>query len=338
MKSTYFSRSSGEIRLIKNPEGKRRRNWDKIIYLIIFTSIISYVIYYFAQRALIISETGQVQFEALEIQYFKDIQLEKLYVNEGDSIKRGDTLFSFHIERGDHLTMSDNRMERQQNSSEAVARHQSQIKIKEAELFSLQSLINFTRLEKDRVEKEVFLSIYTANRLDPYIKKEEELKASIYFLEKEIEILKSMLPLLSRGSFQDNRIESTIQHFTSPIKGTVAHIYMTEHETVLESEHIMSVFLPHKNVHVKTFFSSSDMKFLKAGDEVDIVFPNGTKSVGVVKQFFYDSYELPVQFNKYSEDVYKRIEADLEPLNPSDQDLWNSSPKITVKVYKSKYW
>lgn len=338
MKSTYFSRSTGEIRIIKSPDRKKRVNLDKIIYLTIFIGIISYVMYYLASRALVITESGQVQFEALEIQYFKDIQLQKLFVNEGDSIDQGDTLFTYHIERGDQANLSDSRLERQQKTDEILARHQSNIKIKEAELASVQSLLTFTRQEKDRIEKEVYLSIYTTSRLDPYLKKEEELKSSIYFLEKEIEILRSMVPLLRATSTTDFSSESATQYFTSPIRGTVAHIYMTEHETVLESEHIMSIFLPHKNVHIKTFFSSDDMKYLKTGDKVDVIFPDGRKSEAVIRQFFYDSYELPVQFDKYSEDVYKRIEADLEPLNPADQELWNSSIKLTVEVRKNKFW
>ncbi|HYC87248.1 MAG TPA: hypothetical protein VEB86_18580 [Chryseosolibacter sp.] len=339
MKSTYFSRSSGEIRIIKSPETRKRFNWDKTIYLFIFTSIIAYLVYYLAERALVIKETGQVQFESLEIQYFKDIQIQKLFVGESDSVMRGDTLFSYHIERGDQFSLSDNRVEKQQDLDEAVARHQGQIRLKEAELFSLKSLLEFTQQEKSRIAKEIYLSVYTSNRLDPYVRKEEELKSSIYLLEREIEVMRSITPVIRQASALSGFSgENTLHYFTSPIPGTVAHIYMTEHETVLESEHIMSLFLPHKNVHIKTFFSSDDMKYLKIGDEVDVVFPDGTKSPGVVKQFFYDTYELPVQFHKYSEDVYKRIEADIEPLNPQDQEKWNASIKLEVVVRKNKYW
>lgn len=339
MKSSYFSRSSGEIRIIKSPEPKRRFNWDKLIYLTIFTALIAYVLYYLAGKALVIRESGQVQFEALEIQYFKDIQLQRIFVAEGDTVERGDTLFSYHIERGDQVTISDSRVEKEQDYMEAIARHRSQIGIKEAELASLRAMLDFTAREKERIQKEVVLSVYTANRLDPYIKKEQEIKASIALLEKEIEILRGMTGVIARRS-DVTRFSgvSNFQYFTAPVPGTVAHIYMTEHETVLESEHIMSLFLPHKNVHIKTFFSSDDMKHLSIGDQVDVIFPDGRKSVGVIRQFFYDTYELPVQFNQYSEDVYKRIEADIEPLHEEEQALWNSSIKLTVEVRKNKYW
>lgn len=338
MKSSYFSRSSGEIRIIKSKDSKARFNWDKIVYLTIFTVLIGYLIYYLGHRMLVIKETGQVQFETLEIQYFKDIQIDKFYFNEGDSVEVGDTIFSFHIEHGDLLTYAEVEMERYQKVSETLSKHTSQIRIKEAELESLRSLLQFTKAERSRVEKEVLLSVYTSSRVDPYVRKEEELKSSIFILEKEIEALKSITPVITKAYTISPNQNNHYQYFTSPIAGTVAHKYMTEHETVLESEHIMSLFLPHKNVHIKTFFTSDDMKYLKIGDEVDLYFPNGQKSVGIIKQFFYDTYELPVQFDDYSEDVYKRIEADLVPLHPEDQQLWNASIKLTVDVRKSKFW
>jgi len=230
-------------------------------------------------------------------------------------------------------------VERQQKVSETLSKHLSQINIKQAELTSLKSLLEFTKSERKRIEKEVQLSVYTANRIDPYVRKEEELKSSIFILENEIDALKKVTPVITRAySIGNTGNRSHYQYFVSPVAGTVAHRYMTDHETVLESEHIMSLFLPHKNVQIKTFFSSDDMKYLRIGDEVDLYFPNGKKSVGIIKQFFYDTYELPAHFQNYSEDVYKRIEADLAPLHPEDQTLWNSSIKLTVEVRKSKFW
>jgi hypothetical protein len=217
-----------------------------------------------------------------------------------------------------------------------LAKYQSQIKVKEAEVNEMKSLLQFTQKERKRVEREIHLSVYPADKLSPYIKKEEELKSAIIFGEHEIEIMKHSLPSIARDviSFGSSM---PLKYFLSPINGTIAHIYMTENETVLESEHIMSIFLPHKNAFIKTFFQSEDMRYLHVGDKMDVVFPDGQKSVGVIRKFYQDSYELPVQYHKYSEDVYDRIEADLDPYNMADTALWNKSVKLQVEVIKYKF-
>jgi hypothetical protein len=336
VRSTNFTRASGEIRLIKDPATRKRWNWDKIIYMSIFLVAISIGIYYLLKFMFFVYESGQVQFQALEIQQVKDIQLHKLFVNEGEKVKVGDTLFSYQIETGDEFNVLSGSLERSQNAEANLAKYISQIKVREAEVNEMRALLHFTQKERKRLEQEVHLSVYPADKLGPYIKKEEELKSTIIFGEHEIEILKNSLPSIARDTVRFGS-SMPFKYFISPINGTVAHIYMTENETVLESEHIMSIFLPHKNAFIKTFFQSADMKYLHVGDQLDVVFPDGQKSVGVIRKFYQDSYELPVQYHKYSEDVYDRIEADLDPLNMADTALWNKSVKLQVEVIKYKF-
>ncbi len=336
MRSSNFGRASGEIRLIKDPATRRRWNWDKIIYMSIFFVALAIGVYFLLKYTFFVYESGQVQFQALEIQQVKDIQLHKLFVEEGDKVKKGDTLFSYQIESGDELNIMTGSLERSQNAEINLSKYLSQIKVREAEVNEMRALLQFTQKERKRIEQEIHLSVYPADKLSPYIKKEEELKSAIIFGEHEIEILKHSIPSVARDTISFGR-SMPFKYFLSPINGTIAHLYMTEHETVLESEHIMSIFLPHKNAFVKTFFQSDDMKYLHVGDKMDVKFPDGTTSVGVIRKFYQDSYELPVQYHKFSEDVYDRIEADLDPYNLADTALWNKSVKLQVEVIKYKF-
>lgn len=337
MRSSNFTRAGGEIRLIKDPTTRKRWNWDKIIYIAIFLVLFGIGFYFLSKNVLFVYETGQVQFQALEIQEVKDIKLHKLYVKESERVKVGDTLFSYEIEAGDEFAMVSGSLERSQNAEINLARYQSQIKVREAEVSEMRALLLFTQKERKRLEQEVHLSVYPADKLSPYIKKEEELKSAIIFGDREIEILKQNLPSIAHDTIAVGHASMKFKYFRSPIDGTVAHLYMTENETVLESEHIMSIFLPHKNAYVKTFFQSDDMKYLHVGDKMDVKFPDGSKSVGVIRKFYQDSYELPPQYHKYSVDVYERIEADLDPVDLADTLLWNKSVKLQVEVIKFKF-
>ncbi|MBX7125410.1 MAG: hypothetical protein K1X47_06940 [Cyclobacteriaceae bacterium] len=335
MKSSNFVRNPSEIRMIKEPASRKRWNWDKLIYLTILFIAISIGFYYLLRNMLFVVESGQVQFQALEIQETRNVKLEKIFVAEGQRIDKGDTLFSYRIDLGNDDNTVRGDYVREQSIAASAARYRSDIEIKKAELNELKSMLEFTQKERKRIEQEVHLSIYPAEKLSPYIRSEEELRSRIILTEQEIGILERTLPAIGWG--MNDLMLTPLKYFTSPISGTVAHLYMTDNETVLSTEEIMSVFLPHKNAFIKTFFLSEDMKYLKVGDRFDVTFPDGSKSVGIISKIYQDTYELPEHYKKFSEDVYDRIEADLEPANLADTVLWDRSVKLQVEITKFKY-
>ena len=107
---------------------------------------------------------------------------------------------------------------------------------------------------------------------------------------------------------------------------------------MLESEHILSLHMPKASVYIKVFFEQSDMRYLHAGDIVDVKFANGYQTKGRIKRFYFDTYDLPVHLKNGVEDYQHDIEADIIPLEFSEDSLWRKAQKLEVEITKRRYF
>src|SRR5687768_17400522 len=96
MKNINFKQTHSALRILEDElKGKKRMNWDRIIYMSILVLILFFLGKHLYNRFLYITATGHILFENRNVRNVNDCQLIKIYVAEGDSIKAGDTLFSY---------------------------------------------------------------------------------------------------------------------------------------------------------------------------------------------------------------------------------------------------
>jgi multidrug resistance efflux pump len=307
------------------------------------------------KKVFYISAEGQVMFETLDIQLVNDVQVQKFNCQVGDSIKAGDTLFSYIDERKldeQRISSDVHNNITQTNWEEKEKLHlEEQISLKQIEKTRQQQLLKEAKIEKDRVQKEVYLDVYTADKLNPYIRQINDLTSTIKSLDEEIEVLKenrkklSSLPKDSIGSVNiqlqgtgSDKPELPIEYFISPIDGVVSHVFKKDFETVLESEHVMALHIPKKKVYIKAFFEQSDIKHMHIDDVVEVKFANGYTTKGKINRFYFDTYELPIHFKKSNEDFQGDIETDIVPVNESEMEIWRTCQKLEVKVNKQRYF
>ncbi len=124
--------------------------------------------------------------------------------------------------------------------------------------------------------------------------------------------------------------------FTCPIDGNITRIHKQPYEVALKTETICSIHQPN-DVHIKGFFNQEDLKHLNQGDLVNIEFPDGTMSKGIVDRFYSATYILPEEFQKKFEPTTRTLAADILPIGENDLDIWRKYYKLSVKVTKRTF-
>nr|MBA3971239.1 hypothetical protein [Bacteroidota bacterium] len=214
------------------------------------------------------------------------------------------------------------------------------------------SLIASYKSEIQRLQNEIVLDVLPKNRLE-YVQNEIlRLNTAIAKLSSENNQLYGLLKQLE-GMIKNPRVKSTksgsvagggsgdsdengIRVFYSPIDGTVTRVYTHQYEVALKSEQIMAI---HKNtpMYVKGFFEQEDLNYFKEGDLVNIEFPDGSESKGLIKRFYYATYPLPDEFQKRYEPTTRTIAADIYPVTDNEYEHWRAFYKMSVTVSKFKY-
>lgn len=97
-----LNRQESHIRISNvPPPGISRINWGKYVYFAILFLILASVLVYIVKSFLYIKGEGQVDFEKLYVQHTTDIRLIRIFVKEGDNVRKGAPLFSYVDERTD---------------------------------------------------------------------------------------------------------------------------------------------------------------------------------------------------------------------------------------------
>ena len=70
---------------------------------------------------------------------------------------------------------------------------------------------------------------------------------------------------------------------------------------------------------------------------LNITFPDGTETKGILRRFYYSTYPLPDEFQKRYEPTTRTVAADIYPVNDADYEHWKAFYKMGVSVSKYKY-
>lgn len=358
MKSINFQRKDSVLRVLEEDKRKKRSvNWDRIVYFIIIGVIAFFLFRYMFTALVYIEGDGQVLFENVSIRVPDDITIHDFYCGEGDSVKEGDTLFVYTpatdddggnggIDAGIAMggTKSPEWIEKElYNLNKTYSLNNLQISENK------QQIAQFEK-EIERIKNEVILDVTPKSSLDFYERQIESMQFEIISLQKENQLLLEYINKLKNRDFSVDQsnivIESTsgytgggssggTKYYYSPIEGTITRIHMQPHEVALKSEVILNIHKP-ENIYIKAFFEQEDLKSLKQGDIVNLEFPDGTDSQGIVKRFYFATYVLPEEFQQKYEPTQRSIAADIYPINEQELEKWKAFYKMSVIVTKPK--
>ncbi|MEK6531708.1 MAG: HlyD family efflux transporter periplasmic adaptor subunit [Deltaproteobacteria bacterium] len=317
--------------------GNFKKNWGKFAYLAVSAFIIVAAASYLVIGFLYIEGTGQVIFDKLYIQHTKDIRLLKINVKEGDKVKKGDMLFTYR-EESDAVVRntgsSSGDLEREMLKSEQGLR------IKDLEISDLRERRKLLKDRHEKLKKEVALEAYLPDKLMPLEEDIMDINSSVKKAEEEAVAIKAYMASLKGLAFSRNGAvpvgNSGEMGFVAMEDGVVTRIYLSNHEVAMRGDTIMEIYKP-EEISIKAFFPQEHINRLRAGLDVSIIFPEGTKSNGTIARYYFATQPLPPEFQKRFEPVTRNIAVDIVPTTQEDALMWKSFYKISVKVHVKRY-
>lgn len=366
MKNINFKRKESAIRVgveetRKTP--KKPINWDRIIYFIILTIALFFLVRYIINSTLYIEAVGQVRFENVKIRNTDDSRIMEFHVAAGDEVKVGDSLFTYidndnfgAMNAGLGLNGKFNAVELQDKSPTWIERElfnlEKDIAVRQSMYSENKKLITFYTNQAKKVEEQVILDVVPKSEYTNYIDRKNKLigensaiAAEIGIYKTQYDILKSRLKIgkdtvgiasgIGSGSGGGDGLDSLKRVFYSPMEGTITEVFKAEFEVALKSENILSIHKP-ENVYIKAFFDQEDLKELAENDIVTLTFPDGTESEGYIKKFYFSTYLIPEEFQNKYEPPTRTLSADVYPVNIDDLNKWRKFYKMRVKITKGK--
>jgi hypothetical protein len=361
LKSVNFKRQGSDIRVISEKIlVKKKRQWDRIIYFIVLFLLLASLVYFIFSRLFYVKADGHILYENVNVRLLEDSRIIKYYVNVDDSIKIGDTLFSYvesskETESDEKLRMSGvSPTGRVQSNNDWIEREiitlEQRISLNKVKVAESQQLMTTYQRELTSIKSQVQLGVIPQSHLQNKLNDITRLDAEQKRLEGEIneyqitiEKLESKrveIPLdqsfiadaEGRSSGDDNKLK----FYISPFEGSVNRIYTRPFETCLKSEISMSM---HRNspVFVRAYFDQSDIDHFEVGDRFEIVFPNGETSEGIVQRLYYSTIPLPEEYQERFEPTTRTIAGDIYPSDSMEEVKWKSYYKMGVQVKKFKY-
>lgn len=376
MKSISFQRNKSLIRIVNEKGISKKKNWDRIIYLFLLIVFVALIIYYSITKLFFIQANGHVIIESTRVRLTDDARIIELYVNEGDSVMVNDTLFSYALDldqdqsstaaaNSDILSSVQGESKDLWHLKEIYSLKKS-IGINNTKVKENEQVINSYNQELKRLTNEVILDVMPKARLDAVQNEIIKLKNENQQLKDENatyeELIRTIDPLPSKGTINsskrsrrsrggnsvrvnDGRIEKLFftdellsheKFFRAPMSGIVTRIYVKSTETALKSEEILNI---HRGfpAYIKAFFEQKDLRYFNIGDKFELEFPDGTKSIGILKRFYIATYQMPEEFQAKYEPTTRTIAGDIYPENESDREKWKIFNKMSVTLTKFKY-
>lgn len=363
MKNISFKRKESVIRGLEiQREGKKKKpvNWDRIIYFGILLVILFFLVRYLIYTYLYIEADGQILFDNVEIRNTDDCRVVKFFVEEGEDVCIGDTLFSFLPDKPEgsfnsfgtyEFAMSQKKEGDISWAEREIFQAKEDIKLNAYLIAEKLKMRKLFEKDLERIRNEVMLDVMPRNRLDDQLAKINQINYEIETLKGKNALLAASLARLegmkrnlgSSGSGDldgdgvADGMQTKLDHiFYSPLEGTITNILKNEFEVALKDEVILSIHRPN-NVYIKGFFKQEDLKSLNINDIVELEFPDGSVGKGVIKRFYFTTYQLPEEFQKKYEPTTRSLSADIFPATPKDLEKWRTFWKMGVKIRKYKY-
>lgn len=360
MKSfTGFKYQKSVLRTVDEPPVKKQFNWDRLFFILALLFIVGYFVQRIYNNVTFIKVHGQVILDKMAVNFTDDIRLMEICVKEGDAIYHGDTLFMYVYEDQEQIdndvkNLTINNSKTGSNNSNWFLREKlnvkRQIAIKESQKKGVKISLKAKERELADQEKQILLGVDVAHKLPPIISDITEYEVDIDALRREIKILKRHLYALRKQeklakALGEKNLKSqivagmeqrnTVYYYVTPTQGEIGQINNSPNEVCYRTKDVM-VIHQLENLKIKAYFNQQLYQEIQLGEEVDIEFPDGTISRGIIDNFYVSTYELPPEFQKKYEPVERSIVVDVLPLDMKEAELWIGYYKMAVTVVKKK--
>ena len=362
---TGFKYQKSVLRTVEEPPVKKKFNWDRFLFIMAILLLTCYIVYKTYTRVALVTVNGQVLIDKMNIHFTEDVRIREIFVEEGQSIEEGDTLFSYRYEdrddvEGMNLNLASPTYRPSRDLSNWFLREKMNVKrqiaMKKSEIEGVLLGVQIKKRELEEQKKQILLGVDVAYKIPPLLTNISELEADINVLKEEIKVLRKHLAALrvqekkamraDKEAFQEKQ-DLALQsngggenwdrdiYYICPIDGLIGRILNSPNEVCYESENVMTVHKLDK-LKIRAYFDQESHREIKIGDEVTVQFPDGTIGRGVIHNFYISTYPLPPEFQNKHEPMERSVVADVLPLNEEEARHWTGYYKMAVKIIKSK--
>ena len=345
MKSFRYNKNEKVIRGYKEePLPKRRINWDRIIYLIIFFIILASLVIYVFRRTYFASSFGEVITNKFEVKFADDVKVINYLVDENEKVKRGDTLMIVRPEVPPQDTLGLIRQENDANTDwierEKIST-QKNISLKRIELQRTKEELSTIKKQLQSQRGEVYLGLNTSGILTATENQIQNLQTDRKMQQEEIRFLNNYYAKLLKMEKERRRVTRQVfvvprnVAFLSPIDGVVSQIFARKDEVNYRQEVAMDL-INFKKVYIMAYLDQEYFRYFNVGDTVGVKFGDGMKSLGVISNIYMNTAKLPSEFHKTYQKTPRTVLARINPVDAENVKVWKPYYKMGVTVYRPK--
>jgi multidrug resistance efflux pump len=352
MKSFNFKTKTSVIKTLKEPpKAKQKINWQKWSWIGILSTIVLFCGFRVFNGVAILRGNGQVELKKQALTFTNDIKILDILVEEGQEVKKGDTLFFYHNEYneiGNSIRNSYNAQKPIDWIEKERLNLRKQIALKNIEKDNLSSRLKFKNDEFKHQQDLVLLGVnnieYTLTSIESEIMKievqEKILKEEISFLRKHLYRLRKQEAEIQKLETDKQTFEKVMINEIIPyvalIDGIIGNINFSPNEVCYEKQDVMTIHQK-ENISIRAYFDPELMSHLEINDVMQIKFPDGMKGLGRISNIYISTKELPVEFQSKYEPVRRNVVIDIMPITEEEGTRWVNFYKMTVDVSKLKY-
>jgi multidrug resistance efflux pump len=334
------------ITVLREPPKKVNKvpwqKWSFIAFLVLLISIIAYRAF---ASLWTIQANGQIEVKKQTVHFAQDIKLTHFFVEEGEKVQKGDTLFRYTPIVDEFVSTSITDYDRPQDWIEKQKLDlSSKIAVKRFEIEELGGrIIDVTELAELKKKMVLLGSVNDKNPYEQLRLQIEQLRLQQQSAKKEKEYLQKLLYSLKKKDTAGSRVTTTNKtvkdsrsFFVSTMDGVIGQINFNPEETCFRREEVLTIH-ELKDMKIKVYFDPVEMKYLQAGDEVNITFPDGSQSIGKIENFHVATYALPDEFQKKYEPTTRNIVANVTVVDEYDKYKLMNFYKMNVRISKSRF-
>lgn len=353
MKSEYFRSKPSKIRGTREKEMEKSINWDRVVYLSIIGIVMIVLAYFLFDYYMIIEGQGRVVANRVEVRFPVDVRVTEMFVEEGDSVRSNEPLFSFAII---HQSQSpEQSRDERRRLEEKIMDVQGDIDQEEISYQNSVEQLEYYKNQKELVQKEIRLGVSSLNDLrrienkimslkqdtslaSSKLKHLRQQKATLANWRKAPEIYNSFAGLEMEGEANIDQTAGGTQilrKFTTPQEGVVERINKNVSELAMRSESIVTLRRKSEEVFIRAIFQRSSRQYLQNGDTLKVNFDGDIDSYGVITGF-----DTPQLSNWQSlaigelGNINKYVVVKLKPVDKKAFSIWEENSNLGVTIRK----
>jgi len=340
MKNFSYNKKESRIRTLKEPKRKKKKmNFDRVLYFIVIGIGLFFLVRHMYKKLAWIQGNGMVLMQKVDVNFTEDIRVKDIYVLAGDTVCRSQKLFSYASNQFDNeASMQLNLITGTQSNQNEYLKYQQQIALKQNRLRNLRRQLVTIEKQISTHTKLVLLDALTKTSLLATQNTKEQIVMQIQLLQGELALLGQFKGAIHKVNTQQlNSQNQVLQNtYVSPIDGIVGQLFKTSEESCYKTETVMTIHNP-KEVYIDAYFKLEDLKYVKKGNQVKVVFPDKSISIGIIQTVYISTYEAPSEFQKKYEPTERNLLVKIVPQHNEDMELWKSFYKLEVELRIGKY-